>query len=158
MSVANALGANSSPLRKGRQGGAAHCPKTVFDTSKCPEHAALACRQPHSDKRTISVPARVDRFDASVDVTDAGAINGCSVAVGAQSIRNLRKWTWRGLHEVGCVQVGQELSLFRCKTCMFESPEAALVHRTEELAEGFVTAGDGSGVRAAGREYRETVL
>jgi len=41
------------------------------------------------------------------------------------------------------VQVGQELRLFGCETRMFESPEAALVHRVEELAEGFVTARDG---------------
>ena len=62
------------------------------------------------------------------------------------------------LHEVRRVQVGKELRLFRGETCMFESPEAALVHRAQELAEGFVTARNGSGVGAAGREYRETVL
>src|SRR5262245_1942691 len=62
------------------------------------------------------------------------------------------------LHEVRRVQVGQNSRLLGRETRMFESPEAALVHRTQELAEGFVTARDGSGVGAAGREYRETVL
>jgi len=66
--------------------------------------------------------------------------------------------TCLSLHEIWRVQFGQELSLFRCETCMFESPEAALVHCAEQLAKGFVTARDGSGVRAAGREYGEAVL
>ena len=56
------------------------------------------------------------------------------------------------------MQVGQDLSLFHCESCVLESLDTAVVHRVQEFAEGIVTAGDGFGIGAASYQYGEPVL
>src|SRR3954469_16666096 len=48
--------------------------------------------------------------------------------------------------------------LLRCETGVEEAFDSALVHGVEEVAEGFVAAGDALLVGAAGGEHREGVL